>query len=52
MLIFSLTLVVVELLAVGNFKLNKSRKTYLRPMLPPGDWNWQLIDPIGTIHFE
>jgi hypothetical protein len=27
-----------------DFSLNKSYITYLRPMLPPGGRNWQIID--------
>ncbi len=27
------------------FSLSKSGKTYLRPMMPPGDRMWQLIYP-------
>ncbi len=36
-LILSLVLVVVELLAIFYFPLNKMGKTNLRPMLPPGE---------------
>jgi hypothetical protein len=41
----SLALVVVELLAILSYSRNKSFKTYLRPMLPPGGRNWQMICP-------
>ncbi len=40
-LFFSLALVVVNFV----ISLNKSCKTYLGPMLPPGGINWQLISP-------
>ncbi len=40
MFIFSLPAVVAELLAI-----NKSCKTYLGPMLPPGRIIWQVIFP-------
>jgi hypothetical protein len=33
----------IFLLSYCDFSLNKSYKTYLRPMLPPGGRNWQLI---------
>jgi len=36
---------VVELIDFCDFSLNKSHETYLEPMLPPGDRNWQLIYP-------
>ncbi len=45
MLIFSLVLVLVELLTIMGFFTIKSQKTYLGPMLPPGDKNWQLLYP-------
>jgi hypothetical protein len=42
--IFSPALVlVVELLAFCDISIIKSHKTYLRPILPPGGRNWQLI---------
>ncbi len=37
-----------------DFLLNESQKTYLRPMLSPGDINWQLvflIDPLFLKQF-
>jgi hypothetical protein len=40
-LIFSLASVVAELLAICDFSQNKSCKTYLGPMLPPGSRNWR-----------
>ncbi len=49
MLLFSLALVFIELLAICDFLLNKSRKIYLRPMLPPCGRNWQLISLIDKI---
>ncbi len=45
LLIFSLAPVVAELLAICDFSLNKSCKTYLGPVLPPGNKIWQLIYP-------
>jgi hypothetical protein len=45
--IFSLASVVVEILTILDFALNKSCKTYLGPMLPPGvnftNILWQLL---------
>ncbi len=35
-----------------NSSLNKNCKTYLKPMLLPGDINWQLIYPNGTAPFK
>ncbi len=43
--LYSLALAIVELLAILWFFQNKSCKTYLELMLPPGDRNWQLIYP-------
>jgi hypothetical protein len=51
-LFFYLALVVVEFLAIYDFAPNKSCKTYLGPMLPPGDIKWQLISPHYTDHID
>ncbi len=44
-LIFSLASVVDEFLAILQFLLNKSCKTYLGTMSSPSGRNWQLIHP-------
>ncbi len=43
MLIFPLASVAVEFKQFCDFSLNKSCKTYLGTMLPPGGRNWKLI---------
>jgi hypothetical protein len=42
---FSLALVLLNYYQFCDYSLNKSSTAYLRPMLPPGDINWELIYP-------
>jgi hypothetical protein len=44
--------VFVEFQQYFDFSLNKSCKTYLRPILPPVGRHWQLISPHGSIFSE
>jgi hypothetical protein len=49
-LIFTLPIVMAELLAILCFFAKYMLQKYLRPMLPPGGRNWKLIYPnLSTI---